>query len=232
MLAIIPARGGSKRIPKKNIKLFLGKPMISYAIETARSSGIFDEIFVSTDSEEIADIARAHGAHVPRLRARELSDDHTPTVPVIRSTLELFYAQMDSEELVCCIYPCTPLLDASNLVKAAAILRDPETINNYALPVVEFPSAPQRALLVRPDGSVGPEHPEYTLQRTQDLQPLFYDAGQFYFGSKFCWLTNDDLHVGSHPIFIPKKSAIDIDTAEDWELAEIQYQITRCGRES
>ena len=227
MLAIIPARGGSKRIPKKNIKFFLGKPMISYAIETARLSGLFDEILVTTDCPQIAKISRQHGALVPALRRADLADDHTPTVPVIRDAISTFYRHLSDSDIICCIYPCTPLLKEEWLVQAADSLKESNAINTYVMPVLEFPSAPQRALKIEKSGLLSPKYPQYELSRTQDLEELFYDAGQFYLGFKSCWMTNDNLHTMASPLIIPNGSVVDIDTPDDWTAAENKYQSTR-----
>ena len=227
MLAIIPARGGSKRIPKKNIRLFNGRPMITYAIETALRSGLFDEVSISTDCPDIADIALEHGAIIHALRSKELSDDFTPTHSVIQETLKLHYPDLDDSTPVCCVYPCTPLLTVDHLIQAERALTKHQAVDQYIFPVLEFSSAPQRALSIDAEGNLKSEYPAYEKKRTQDLKPLFYDAGQFYLGTKKCWLSNPEIHGNAIPIVMKKSSLVDIDTLEDWEMAERQYQLRK-----
>lgn len=201
--------------------------MIAYAIETALNSGLFNEVTVSTDCPETADIAVEHGAIVHALRSKELSDDFTPTVPVVQEALRLHYPNLIDSTPVCCIYPCTPLLTVDHLIEAAQALAKNQTASQYVFPILEFPSAPQRSLGIDATGNLKPEFPEHTQTRTQDLKPLFYDAGQFYFGTKKCWLSKQDIHGDAIPIVIKRSSAIDIDTLDDWEIAEKQYELQK-----
>lgn len=221
-LAIIPARGGSKRIPRKNIRPFAGKPMIRYAIDAALASGLFGHVVVSTDDPEIADIARAGGAEVPFLRPASLSDDHTPTVPVIAHAIEACAALGWSADQVCCLYPCGPLLEPADILAAYELLVRAGA--DYAFPVVPFPSAIQRALRREPDGTTRPFFAEYVDTRTQDLEPAFHDAGQFYWGRTEAWLAGRSIHGHGATIVLPEWRVVDIDTPEDWDRAEALFR--------
>lgn len=220
-LAVIPARGGSKRIPRKNIKLFNGKPMIAYAIEAAISTAYFDNVIVSTDEVEIAEIARHFGAEVPFLRPPELADDNTPTVPVIAHAIREFQKVSIRVEEVCCIYPCVPFIHTQDLLMAHDLLI--KTGAEYLFPVTGFPSPIQRALRRSPDGKVQPFHPEYVATRTQDLELGYFDAGQFYWGRKQAWLNGLSIHLNASTLIIPEWRVVDIDTPDDWFRAEILY---------
>lgn len=221
-IAIIPARGGSKRIPRKNIKPFAGKPMIGFAIEAALRSGLFEHVVVTTDDAEITDIARSLGAQTPFTRPAELSDDHTPTVPVIAHAIGACEAAGMTVELACCIYPCVPFIQIDDL-RAAFALRN-ATDADYCFPITEFPSAIQRALRRDGAGHMSPFHPEYQLTRTQDLEPAFFDVGQFYWGKRDAWLNNPRIHASGVGLPIPAWRAIDIDTPDDWARAEAIHQ--------
>lgn len=221
-IAVIPARGGSKRIPRKNIREFAGKPIIVHAINAAQRSGLFEHVIVSTDDEEIAAIAIAHGAEVPFMRPVELADAYTPTVPVIAHAVQ---ASQRMEWLVthaCCIYPCVPFIDADDIKGAFSLLES--SIAAYSFPVTVFPSAIQRALQRFPDGRMRPFYPEFELTRTQDLEVAYHDAGQFYWGKSASWLTNNQIHSSSVGYPIPSWRVFDIDTPEDWERAEMLYK--------
>lgn len=220
-VAIIPARGGSKRIPRKNIRFFAGKPMIVHAIDAARRCSLFDKVIVTTDDAEISAIASAHGAEVPFCRPAELADDHTPTVPVIAHAIEACRQIGWPVTHACCIYPGVPFLDEKDLELAFAIL-DPDQAT-YSFPVTEFPSAIQRALRRLPDGRMQTFHPEYELTRTQDLEPAYHDAGQFYWAATDTWLTNKRIHNNGIGVEIPSWRVVDIDTPSDWERAELLY---------
>lgn len=220
-LAVIPARGGSKRIPRKNIKPFAGRPMIAYAIDAARGSAVFDRIVVSTDDAEIADVARQHGADVPFLRTPELSDDHAGTVPVIADAIRRCGELGWHAEQVCCIYPGVPLLHSDDLRGALALLE--ESAADYAFTVSAFPAAVQRALRRGSDGTMAPFFPEYVETRTQDLEPAFYDAGQFYWGRTAAWLAGQSPHLNGRGFVIPEWRAVDIDTPDDWHRAELAF---------
>jgi pseudaminic acid cytidylyltransferase len=218
-IAVIPARGGSKRIPRKNIKLFAGKPMIAYAIEAAKVSGLFEHILVSTDDHEISAIAQKLGAEVPFERPSELADDYAPTVPVIAHAITASEALGWKIDKVCCIYPCVPFIQANDL-KAALRLLD-ESDAKYSFPITEFSSAIQRALRRANDGRISSFYLEYELIRTQDLEPAYYDAGQFYWGTRDAWLTTHRIHANGVSLVIPQWRTVDIDTLEDWIKAEI-----------
>lgn len=220
-LAVIPARGGSKRIPRKNVKPFAGKPMIAYAIDAARASGVFDRIIVSTDDTEIAEIARAAGAEIPFMRPPELADDHTATREVIAHAIEAGRALGWAVDQVCCIYPGVPLLQPADLAAALALLAPDRA--EYVFPVTEFPSAIQRALRRAADGRTAPFHPEYTQVRTQDLEPAFHDAGQFYWAAAGTWLNVASIHGNARTLVLPHWRVVDIDTPDDWARAEALF---------
>ncbi|MNJ96136.1 CMP-N,N'-diacetyllegionaminic acid synthase [compost metagenome] len=220
-VAIIPARGGSKRIPRKNIRDFAGKPMIAHAINAAQKSGLFDRIVVSTDDAEIAYIARELGAETPFVRPIELADDHTPTVPVVAHAITSCRARGWEIDYVCCIYPGTPFICVEDIECAFELLQVSQAA--YSFPVTEFPSAIQRALRRLPNGLMQSFSPEYELTRTQDLEKAFHDAGQFYWGKSEAWLTNNQIHRNGVGLPIPNWRVIDIDVPEDWHRAELMY---------
>jgi len=198
--------------------------MLAHAIETAKSSNLFDRILVSTDDEEIAQVAYETGSEKPILRPPELSDDLTPTVPVIAHAIQKTISPIDQKTaIVCCIYPCTPLLQTSDLKNGLECLLQRPT-EGYAFPVVQFQSPIQRALKKSADGKVTPFYPEFVNTRTQDLEPTYHDAGQFYWGQSAAWTRG--LHIHSHAscILLPTWRAIDIDTPDDWLHAEAIYQ--------
>jgi pseudaminic acid cytidylyltransferase len=222
-IAIIPARGGSKRIPRKNVKLFAGKPLIAYAIEAARDSGLFTHVVVSTDDLEISAVARNFGAETPFSRPTELADDHTPTAPVIAHTAAACEALGWEAEFICCIYPGVPFIQQVDLKAAKHLLQEsPEA--DYSFPVTVFPSAIQRALRRTPSGRMNPFYSEYELVRTQDLEPAYHDAGQFYWGRRSAWGSNPRIHNSGVGLVIPPWRVVDIDTPEDWVRAERIYR--------
>lgn len=220
-IAIIPARGGSKRIPRKNIKTFANKPMIAHAIGVAQNSGLFDQIVVSTDDDEITEIAIDYGANVPFKRDVKLSDDLTPTVPVISNAIHECQLLGWNVDYVCCIYPAVPFLQSDDLINALEILEKKET--GYVFPVTTFPSAIQRALRKLPTGKLEPFYSQYVTTRTQDLEPAFYDVGQFYWGHSSTWLDGMILHNDATGLVIPDWRVVDIDTLDDWHRAELMY---------
>lgn len=226
-IAVIPARGGSKRIPRKNIKPFAGKPMIAHAIEAAKGCGLFEHVVVTTDDQEIAEIARRYGAETPFPRPAELADDHTPTVPVIAHTVQACKALGWSFEYACCIYPGVPFIRTGDLIDAFDLLG--KSGAQYSFPIAEFPAAIQRALRLGAESRTHSFHPEHELTRTQDLEPGFYDAGQFYWGSVKAWLTNARIHRNGAGLVIPSWRVIDIDTLDDWERAQIMWQVLGTG---
>jgi pseudaminic acid cytidylyltransferase len=217
-VAVIPARGGSKRIPRKNIKVFGDKPMIAYAITAAKKSGLFDRIVVSTDDSEIAKIAKEWGAETPFVRPVELADDYTATVPVISHAIQECEVLGWQIDYVCCIYPAVPFLKIEDLQGAYKQIESSDS--DYCFPVTEFPSAIQRALKRNMCGSMQPFYPEFELIRTQDLDAAFYDAGQFYWGKKDAWFSNPRVHISGLGFVIPNWRVVDIDTPEDWDRAE------------
>jgi pseudaminic acid cytidylyltransferase len=222
-VAIIPARGGSKRIPRKNIRSFHGKPLIAYSIETALQSGLFDRIIVSTDDQEIAEIARAWGAETPFTRPSELADDHTSTNDVIDHAIG--YLERDGEhfDYVCTIYATAPFLKSEFLVKGYDALRTSDAV--YAFSATSMPFPIQRTFKLTPEGRCKMFFPQYYFVRSQDLEEAYQDAGQFYW--RHLHRTSDDTMFGkdSIPIILPRYLVHDIDTPEDWEYAEIQYKI-------
>ncbi len=218
-IAIIPARGGSKRIPRKNIKAFGGKPMIAYAITAAKSSGLFDHVLVSTDDAEIASIANEWGAETPFVRPAELANDFTATVPVVAHAIQACEDLGWSFDNVCCIYPCVPFIEVDDLQGAFKRLEAGGI--DYCFPVAEFPSAIQRAMKKDCDGVMQPFYPEFELVRSQDLEPGYYDAGQFYWGNRKAWLSNPRIHSNGAGYVIPSCRVVDIDTPGDWGRAEL-----------
>ena len=221
ILAVITARGGSKRIPKKNIKEFLGKPIIAYSIEAARETNIFSEIMVSTDSDEIADVARSYGALIPFMRSEKASDDFATTNDVIKEVIEEYKKRGKIFDLVVCIYPTAPFVTAKKIIDAIEILTD----GNYdaVTPVVRFSFPPQRAMIIR-NAELIFQYPEKSQARSQDLEPIYHDCGQFYvLKPDNVYKSVDELSVA--PIIMPESEVQDIDCEEDWKLAEMKYRL-------
>jgi len=222
-LAVIPARGGSKRIPGKNIKPFLGKPIIAYTIETAIKSNVFDKIIVSTDSEEIAEVAKQYGAEVPFVRPVELSDDFSGTTEVTAHAVQWYQDRNMPIELVCSIYATAPLLSAETLIKGLQIIQS--TGKQYAFTVTAFPSSIHRAIKISKDNELEMYWPENFYTRSQDLEEAYHDAGQMYWGTPEAFtekLRFYDKH--SAPVIVPNHLVQDIDTPDDWVMAELLYQ--------
>lgn len=218
-IAIIPARGGSKRIPRKNIKLFCGKPMIAWSIEAALASGCFDQVIVSTDDLEIAAVARQHGATVPFMRPAELSDDYTGTVPVIRHAVEWFIANGENPEQACCIYATAPLVTGEDIKRGLESLVENDC--DYAFSVTSYAFPIQRAIRITTAERVEMFNPEHFNTRSQDLEEAYHDAGQFYWGRASAWLEGKMIFgPNSSPVLLPRHRVQDIDTPEDWERAE------------
>lgn len=222
-LCVIPARGGSKRIPRKNIKLFAGKPIIAYPIQAAQKSGLFKRIIVSTDDEEVAKVSRVLGAEVPFQRPAELADDHTPTVPVVAHAIRELEISGEKYTYVCCIYPCAPFLNCEDLKKALLLLKQGRA--DYCFPVGEYHSPIQRSLKMGEDGRLAPFFSKFEISRTQDLERAFHDAGQFYWGKKQAWLKNPHIHKSALGLPIPWLRVSDIDTSEDWQRAEHLFEL-------
>lgn len=217
-LAIIPARGGSKRIERKNIRPFLGRPIIAYAIEAALGSGLFDTVMVSTDDEQIAHIARQYGAEVPFMRSAATADDHATTGAVLREVLERYDQKFDA---ACCVYPTAVLLGQEPLKEAYQKMEREGLDSVFAMVRYSYP--PQRALVER-QGKVVMQYPEYVASRSQDLEPIYHDAGQFYwFGVEQFLKTGQLWGANSSAVVLSELEVQDIDTLEDWAMAEIKY---------
>ena len=221
-LCISPARGGSKRIPRKNIKDFCGKPILAYSIETALKSGLFDEVMVSTDDAEIARIAKAYGAKVPFMRSAEAASDTAPDVVVIREVLNMYENLGMRFDLMCSIYPCAPLVTVQRLKEAYDKML--ETGADCVFPVIRYGAPPQRGFVIR-DGGWTRLHPEYTYTRSQDLEPIFFNAGQFHFYTCYKYLDKEESDRIYAPIEISEMEAQDVDNEIDWKLAEIKYRM-------
>lgn len=225
-LAIIPARVGSKRIPKKNIKLFLGKPIIAYSIEAAINSGLFDEVMVSTDDNEIAEIAKGYGASVPFFRSEKNSNDHATTIDVIDEVLQKYQNNSQGFEFACCIYPCAPFVSSEHLQKSFKTLVSQEL--DCVFPMVRYGHPIQRALRINSFGRIEMYHPENMQTRSQDLEASFHDLGQFYFFKTNPILEQRKLWTENTGFIELKESeAHDIDTVDDWNLAELKYKLLR-----
>lgn len=223
-LAIIPARGGSKRIPRKNIKAFVGKPLIVYSLEAAHQSGVFEHILVSTDDAEIAQVARDYGATDIVMRPAELADDVIGTSPVVRHAIESFQAaSQQTFDYACCIYATAPFLSGKDLAYGfERLASSPQS--QFALSVTSFEFPIQRALRFV-DGGVAPLDPPAMSCRSQDFEPYYHDAGQFYWGRCQSWLTRQAVFAPhSIPIELPRYRVQDIDSAEDWVRAELMYR--------
>jgi N-acylneuraminate cytidylyltransferase len=223
-LAVIPARGGSKRIPRKNIKLFGGKPMIAWSIEAAIQSGCFDRIIVSTDDAEIADVARAYGAEVPFVRPPELSDDQTATIPVVAHAIQWISQQFGPVELACCLYATAPFIQSKDLQQGLNALQQSDAL--YALTVTNFAAPIQRSFRITQQQRIEMFNPDQYNTRSQDLEEAYHDAGQFYWGRAEAWLSSTPLHSEfAIPLLLPRYRVQDIDTMDDWIRAEMMFEI-------
>lgn len=224
-LALIPARGGSKRIPRKNIRPFNGKPMIAWSIEAARDTACFDVIAVSTDDAEIADVARSFGATVPFVRPPELSDDHAGTTAVVRHAVEWYMQKGDAPEVVCCIYATAPFVDPADIRRGLAMLTEEDC--SYVFTVTTFPSPIQRAFRLI-GGRVEMFQPDQFEKRSQDLEIAYHDAAQFYWGRATAWQAEERLFgSGARAIVLSRSRVQDIDTPEDWDMAELMWHALR-----
>jgi N-acylneuraminate cytidylyltransferase len=222
-IAIIPARGGSKRIPYKNIKFFCGKPMISWSIQAAINSGCFDHIVVSTDDADIANVARASGAEVPFMRPAELSDDLTGTGAVIKHAVEWVELNWGGIDLVCTIYATAPFVRASDILEAYQLKN--KSGAQIVFSVTSFPFPIQRAIKINPQGRVEMFYPENYLARSQDLEPAFHDAAQFYWADSNAIINGASaFSTVAAPFILPRYRVQDIDTPEDWIRAELMFQ--------
>lgn len=226
-IAIITARGGSKRIPGKNIREFCGKPILAYSIEAALEAGIFDEVMVSTDHEEIARIAAEYGARVPFFRSEGTSGDYATTNDVLLEVLDEYARRGETFELAACIYPTAPFVTGEKLRLAASMLEasDADTL----IPVVSFSYPPQRAMIVR-EGRLVFQDPQYLDSRSQDLEPHYHDAGQFYIFRPEAFQRNRRLMVGNIlPFVVSELEVQDIDSQADWEIAQMKYMMANGG---
>lgn len=226
-IAIIPARGGSKRIPHKNLRDFCGEPIIAYSIRAALTSGLFDEVMVSTDSEEIAEVARRYGAKVPFLRSAKNSDDFATTADVLLEVLETYEVSGQTFDYMCCIYPTAPFVTVDKLNAAMEIIVNKDVVG--VMPVVAYSYPPQRSFRICGE-SLAMIQPEHLRTRSQDLEKYYHDCGQFY-----CY--NVDRYVacrgsvveGMLPIVVSPLEMQDIDSEEDWKIAELKYQLMQRG---
>lgn len=225
-IAIIPARGGSKRIPRKNIKDFCGKPMIAWSIEAAKDSNLFDHIFVSTDDAEIANVAKDWGAEIPFIRPTELADDFVGTGPVVKHAVEWVLSSIGNIQNVCTIYATAPFLRAEDLLAGYTLLKSGGS--EIVFSVTSYPFPIQRAVKITKDNRVEMFQPEFYQTRSQDLEPAYHDAGQFY------WLTlsgalriTSEFSTQTSPIILPRSRVQDIDTEEDWSYAELMFKAWR-----
>lgn len=219
-LAMITARGGSKRIPRKNVKEFCGKPILWYSIEAALNAGVFDEVMVSTDDEEIAKLARQAGAKVPFMRSEATANDYASTDEVIMEVLKEYEKIGQTFDSFCCIYPTAPFITAGRLKEAMDLLDTADSV----MPVVPFSYPPQRGLIVNKDGFVERQYPQYATTRSQDLEKVYHDCGQFYACRTIPFMEAETTDVEKLvPLVLSEMEVQDIDTLEDWELAEIKY---------
>ena len=222
-LCVIPARGGSKRIPRKNIKPFMGKPIMAYSIEAALKSALFDEVMVSTDDKEFAEIALEHGASVPFFRSEATSNDHATTVDVLLEVVDNYKKQGKEFDTICCLYSTAPFVTSERLKEAFGKL---STHVDGCFAIVEYSYPIQRGLIINNTGFVEMMYPEHLYSRTQDLEKVYHDAGQFYFmktvvmeKEKTVWCKR------SEPLVLSELEVQDLDTLTDWNLAEIKYRI-------
>ncbi len=230
-IAIIPARGGSKRIPRKNLRPFCGKPIIAYSIEAARKSGVFDRVIVSSDDAEICELARKFGAETPFVRPSELANDHTTTVPVIKHAVQWVNQHWGPVDKACCIYATAPFVQAAAL-RAAFDTLQTRQISGYVFTATTMPFPIQRTFAVDLQGQVRMFHPEHYNTRSQDLEEAFQDAGQFYWGSAEAYL-GDKIFFAPDSVahVLPRHLVQDIDTPEDWKRAELMYAALRSSGE-
>ena len=225
-IAVIPARGGSKRIPHKNVKEFCGKPMISWSIKAAQEADLFDRIIISTDDEEIAHVARSCGASVPFMRPAELSNDHIGTGPVVKHAVEWAIKNLGEIDFVCTIYATAPFIKASDLVAGLSLLKT--SGSQMAFAVTSFPFPIQRAIRITKENRVAMFQPENFLTRSQDLEPAYHDAGQFYWAKAEAVLNEvPGFSEAAAPLILPRHQVQDIDTNEDWIRAELMFNAWR-----
>lgn len=222
-LCIIPARGGSKRIPRKNIKHFMGKPIMAYSIEAALNSELFDEVMVSTDDEEFADVAKKYGASVPFLRSEATANDYATTVDVLLEVIETYKQQGMVFDTICCLYSTAPFVTSERLKEACSKLSD---IIDACFTMVEYSYPIQRSLRINEDGQVEMKYPEHLKSRTQDLEKVYHDAGQFYFVKTKTLIEEKTVWCKyTAPLVLSELEVQDLDTLTDWQLAEMKYKL-------
>ena len=223
-VAIITARGGSRRIPGKNIREFCGKPIIAYSIEAAIKSGLFEEVMVSTDSEEIAETARNYGASIPFMRSEQTSNDYATTDDVVLETVTRYQEMGIVYDYVCCIYPTAPLISVKRLREAFRLLEENREADSV-LPVVRFSFPPQRGMIIR-SGYVDYQWPENAMKRSQDLETIYHDCGSFYLCRTASLMKNKEIQgKKAIPMELPEEEVQDIDNLSDWRIAEMKYRI-------
>jgi N-acylneuraminate cytidylyltransferase len=229
-ICLIPARGGSKRIPRKNVKIFGGKPIIAWSIDAALKAGCFDDVVVSTDDCEIQDIARAHGASVPFTRPEALANDFASTLDVVVHAIEWYIEEGRPIDHVCILYATSPFVTAGDLRKANELLSTMS--EGYVVSVCEYAAPIQRSLQINSNGRIEMLYPEHSQTRSQDLPKAYHDAGQFYFGAaaSFC-ARKPLLGPAALPLILPISHVQDIDTPEDWEYAEIMFKTMNIASE-
>lgn len=222
-IAVITARGGSKRIPRKNIREFCGRPILAYSIEAALKSGMFDTVMVSTEDREIAETAERYGAEVPFLRSGRTADDFATTREVLKEVLEEYESRGERFDILCCIYPTAPFVTAERLREAVKLLEENEA--DSVLTVARFSFPPQRCVIIQ-DGFLQFKWPENAQVRSQDLEPYYHDAGQFYCLNIESFHEQETLVMQKTvPLILPEMEVQDIDTEEDWKIAELKYRM-------
>lgn len=225
-LAVIPARGGSKRIPRKNVREFCGKPMLAWSIQAALDSGCIDRVIVSTDDQEIAEIARQCGAEVPFMRPANLADDYAGTTAVVQHVVERLVDEGINVEQTCCLYATAPFVTGKDLRRGLDLLLQSEA--SYAFSVTNYSFPIQRALKLTEVGRVAMFHPEHADTRSQDLEEAYHDAGQFYWGTRDAWLAARAIYAEhSVPVMQPAYRVQDIDTPSDWDRAVLMFEALR-----
>ena len=222
-LCVIPARGGSKRIPRKNIKNFCGKPIIAYSIQAALNSKLFDEIIVSTDDHEIAKIAESYGANIPFFRPAKLANDYAGTIPVVKHAIEWFIEKNNSPNEICCLYATAPFIKPQLIRKGFQLMNDNK--KEFCFAATSFAAPIQRAIRLEKNGDVSMFFSGNFNKRSQDFEGAFHDAGQFYWGTIDAWLKEKQIFSEiSTAIILPRHYAHDIDTPEDWQIAELMFK--------
>lgn len=227
-VAVITARGGSKRIPRKNIKEFCGKPILAYSIEAAIQSGVFDEVMVSTDDEEIAEIAKQYGAMIPFMRSADTANDYATTADVICEVLDTYKSAGKTFDYACCIYPTAPFVTSEKLKNAMELLES--TGADSVMPVTAFSFPPMRGMYIREE-KLSYVFPEYSQKRSQDIEAMYHDCGQFYGIDTAQFMQTKKLVTeNTRPIIVSELEVQDIDTEMDWKLAELKYEMMKAGK--